>query len=307
MITTPEQPRHRLVDSNANQHAPHIGHATIADDVARALEEDVGHGDLTAQLLPVTAMARARVITREDAVLCGRAWFETCFHALDASTQIHWHASDGDRVSAGDTLCEIDGTARTLVTAERSALNFLQLLSAVATVTHRHVLATAGTHTRILDTRKTIPGLRRAQKYAVLTGGGCNHRLGLFDAVLIKENHIIAAGSLRAAVSRARELHPEALIETEVETFAELEEALAAGADQIMLDEFAVKDLPRAVALAGGRIPLEVSGGVELDGIASIAATGVDFISVGALTKNVQAIDLSMRITMMHTDPKPPR
>ena len=304
-MSKPREPLHRLLDSEANRQRSRVDHATVADDVARALDEDIGHGDLTAQLLPPDAMATARVITREDAVLCGTTWFETCFHALDASTQIRWHAAEGDCVSAGDTLCEIDGTARTLVTAERSALNFLQLLSAVATVTHRHVLATAGTSTRILDTRKTIPGLRRAQKYAVLTGGGCNHRIGLFDAVLIKENHIIAAGSLRAAVERARELHPDALIEAEVETFAELEEALAASVDQIMLDEFALAELPRAVALAAGRIPLEVSGGVELDGVAAIAACGVDFISVGALTKNVQAIDLSMRITMMRGNPQP--
>lgn len=306
-MSEPRQPLHRLLDSEANRRRPHIDHATIADDVARALEEDIGRGDLTALLLPSGAMARARVITREDAVLCGSTWFETCFHALDASTQIRWHAAEGDRVNAGDTLCEIDGTTRTLVTAERSALNFLQLLSAVATVTHHHVLATAGTRTRILDTRKTIPGLRRAQKYAVLTGGGCNHRIGLFDAVLIKENHIIAAGSLRAAVERARELHPDVLIETEVETFAELEEALAASVDQIMLDEFSLDELPRAVALAAGRIPLEVSGGVELDRVAAIAASGVDFISVGALTKNVRAVDLSMRITMVDDDAQPQR
>lgn len=294
------QPRHRLLQSEPNRRGPYIDHSTIAEDVARALHEDIGSGDRTAQLLPESTGAHARVITREDAVLCGRAWFDTCFHALDASVQIKWNASDGDLIRAGDVLCEIDGAARTLVTAERSALNFLQLLSGVATTTHSYAAAAAGSSARILDTRKTIPGLRRAQKYAVLTGGGSNHRMGLFDAVLIKENHVIAAGSISAAIDRARELHPDSLIETEVENFAELEEALAAGADQIMLDEFPLDDLPRAVALAGGRIPLEVSGSVELDRIAAIAATGVDFISVGALTKNVQAIDLSMRITMLH-------
>lgn len=274
-------------------------HDTIAYDVRIALAEDIGGGDVTADLLPAAATARARVITRDAAVLCGRAWFDECFHQLDPATQIEWHAADGDRVAAGMVLCHIAGAARTLVTAERTALNFLQTLSGTATATATYVEAARGTPTAILDTRKTLPGLRLAQKYAVRVGGGRNHRLGLYDAVLIKENHVAAAGSISAAIARARSLHPGLLVETEVETFAELREALAAGADRIMLDEFELHELAQAVAEVGGRVPLEVSGSVALDRVRAIAETGVDYISIGALTKHVRAVDLSMRIELV--------
>ncbi|MEO5622135.1 MAG: carboxylating nicotinate-nucleotide diphosphorylase [Dokdonella sp.] len=272
---------------------------TIERDVARALEEDIGSGDATADLLPPDAQARARVITRETAVVCGRAWFDACFHQLDAATRIDWRVAEGERVAAGALLCQIEGRARALVSAERTALNFLQTLSGTATATAAYVEATRGTRTKILDTRKTLPGLRAAQKYAVRTGGGSNHRLGLFDAVLIKENHIAAAGSITAAVRRARELHPQLLVETEVEDFTELREALEAGADRIMLDEFELHELARAVAETAGRVPLEVSGSVALDRVRAIAETGVDYVSIGALTKHVRAIDLSMRVELI--------
>jgi len=239
------------------------------------------------------------VITREAAILCGQAWFEECFLQLDGDTRIEWLASEGDRVVAGALLCRIEGAARTLVTAERSALNFLQALSGTATVTSTYVDAIRGTRTTILDTRKTIPGLRLAQKYAVRIGGGSNHRVGLFDAVLIKENHIASTGSIAAAVQRARALHPDLMVETEVENFTELREALAAGADRIMLDEFELHELAQAVSEVGGRIPLEVSGSVALDRVRAIAETGVDYISIGALTKHVRAIDLSMRVELI--------
>lgn len=272
---------------------------TIEGDVRRALAEDIGSGDVTADLLPSGAQARARVITREAAVLCGKAWFDECFRQLDAAVRIEWQAADGDRVAAGSVLCRIEGAARTLVTAERTALNFLQTLSGTATATAAYVDAARGTRTTVLDTRKTLPGLRAAQKYAVRIGGGRNHRIGLFDAVLIKENHIAAAGSIAAAVQRARALHPGLLVETEVENFAELREALAAGADRIMLDEFELHELAQAVTEVGGRVPLEVSGSVALDRVRAIAETGVDFVSIGALTKHVRAIDLSMRISVL--------
>ena len=269
----------------------------ILRDVERALAEDFGAGDATADLLPPNARARALVRTRESAVVAGSAWFDACFRARDASVEIEWHARDGDAVAADTVLCHLRGNARALVGAERSALNFLQTLSATATVTAAYVDAVRGTSTRILDTRKTLPGLRIAQKYAVRCGGGSNHRIGLFDAILIKENHIAAAGSLTAAVTAARAAHPRLLLEVEVENFAELDEVLAAGVDRIMLDEFADHDLRLAVARVGGRVQLEVSGGVGLERVRTIAETGVDFISVGALTKHVRAIDLSMRVT----------
>ena len=271
----------------------------VERDVRRALEEDVGSGDVTADLLPAAAHGRARVITREAAVLCGTAWFDECFRQLDASTRIEWHAKDGDRVAAGAVLCHLEGAARALVTGERTALNFLQTLSGTATATAAYVDAARGTRTTVLDTRKTLPGLRTAQKYAVRIGGGRNHRIGLFDAVLIKENHIAAAGSIAAAIQRARALHPDLLVETEVETFAELREALAAGADRIMLDEFELHELAQAVAEVGGRVPLEVSGSVALERVRAIAETGVDYVSIGALTKHVRAVDLSMRVELV--------
>lgn len=271
----------------------------IARDVRAALAEDIGSGDVTADLLPDRAQARARVITRENAVLCGRAWFDECFRQLDPGVRIEWAATDGERVAAGALLCRIEGNARALVTAERSALNFLQALSGTATTTATFVDAVRGTRTVVLDTRKTLPGLRLAQKYAVRAGGGANHRIGLFDAVLVKENHIAACGSIAAAVARARELHPGVLVETEVETFAELREALEAGADRIMLDEFELHELAQAVAEVGGRVPLEVSGSVALDRVRAIAETGVDYVSIGALTKHIRAIDLSMRVELV--------
>ena len=272
---------------------------SIARDVQRALDEDIGSGDVTADLLPADARARARVIAREAAVLCGSAWFDECFRQLDPDVRIEWLAADGDRTVAGAPLCRIEGHARALVSAERSALNFLQTLSATATATAAYVDAARGTRTAILDTRKTLPGLRFAQKYAVRCGGGVNHRIGLFDAVLIKENHIAATGSIHAAVARARELHPGVLVETEVENFAELREALAAGVDRIMLDEFELYELSQAVAEVGGRVPLEVSGSVSLERVRAIAETGVDYISVGALTKHIRALDLSMRVELV--------
>lgn len=275
----------------------------VAIDVRRALAEDIGSGDVTADLLPASAQARARVITREAAVLCGRAWFDQCFRQLDPAVRIEWLAAEGERVAAGALLCRIEGTARALVSAERTALNFLQTLSGTATTTAAYVDAARGTRTTILDTRKTLPGLRLAQKYAVRVGGGSNHRIGLFDAVLVKENHIAACGSIAAAVERARTLHPGVLVETEVENFPELREALEAGADRIMLDEFELHELAQAVAEVGGRVPLEVSGSVALERVRAIAETGVDFVSIGALTKHVRAIDLSMRVEIVQTLP----
>ena len=269
----------------------------IGNDVARALAEDLGDGDVTAALLPAGAIAMARVITREDAVICGQAWFEACFRALDPDCAIDWQLRDGEPATAGRTLCAIRGNARAVLSAERCALNFLQSLSGTATTTAKHVAAVRGTRAVILDTRKTIPGLRRAQKYAVRCGGGQNHRIGLFDAILIKENHIAAAGSLTAAVRSARAQNPTMFLEIEVENFAELEEALATGAvDRIMLDEFSLDDMRSAVALVAGRVALEASGGVDLAGLRAVAETGVDYISIGALTKHVRAIDLSLRI-----------
>lgn len=272
--------------------------AVVAQDVARALAEDFGTGDATADLLPAAASASATVITRENAVLCGTAWFDACFKARDPAVVIEWQARDGDRVAANATLCTLRGNARALVGAERSALNFLQTLSATATVAAQYADAVRGTRTRILDTRKTLPGLRLAQKYAVRCGGATNYRIGLFDAILIKENHIAAAGSLAAAVAAARAAHPNLPLEVEVENFAELDQALAANVDRIMLDEFSPEDMRRAVAHVAGRVALEVSGSVNLDRVRSIAETGVDFISVGALTKHIRAIDLSMRVRM---------
>ena len=269
----------------------------IRGDVARALAEDIGDGDVTAALLPAAAIATARVITREDAVICGQAWFEACFRALDTACTLDWQARDGSHAAAGQTLCTIRGNARAVLSAERCALNFLQSLSGTATTTAKYVAAVRGTRAVILDTRKTIPGLRLAQKYAVRCGGGENYRIGLFDAILIKENHIAAAGSLSAAVRSARARNPALFLEVEVENFTELEEALATGAvDRIMLDEFSLEDMRRAVALVAGRVSLEASGGVDLAGLRAVADTGVDYISIGALTKHVRAVDLSLRI-----------
>ena len=267
-------------------------------DVERALAEDIGSGDVTADLLPADVRAQASVIAREAAILAGRPWFDACLRALDDNVVIDWHFDDGDPVATNATLCTLHGLARALVSAERCALNFLQTLSGTATVTAQYVAAVRGTRATILDTRKTLPGLRLAQKYAVRCGGGSNHRIGLFDAILIKENHITAAGSLGAAVRAARAYHPQLLLEVEVENFTELHAALETGADRILLDEFSLDEVYRAVTEVGGRAQLEVSGGLGLTDLPALAATGVDYISVGALTKHVRAIDLSMRIAV---------
>ncbi|HWP94140.1 MAG TPA: carboxylating nicotinate-nucleotide diphosphorylase [Gammaproteobacteria bacterium] len=268
----------------------------ITEQVRRALAEDVGSGDLTAALIPQEKRLAARVVTREAAVLCGTAWFDEVFRQLDTSIRIDWRARDGDRVAAGAELCALEGPARPLLTGERTALNFLQMLSGTATVARRYADAVAGTGCVILDTRKTIPGLRRAQKYAVACGGCMNHRMGLHDAILIKENHVAAAGSITAAVRAAREqAGAGTTIEVEAETLAELEEALAAGATMLLLDNFDLPTLREAVRRTAGRAKLEASGGIDFENLRAVAETGVDFISVGALTKHVRAIDLSLR------------
>lgn len=271
---------------------------SIDENVRAALAEDLGNrGDLTAQLLPAGQPARARVITREDAILAGRPWFDACFLALDPQARIHWQAQDGDRIQAGQTLCEIAGNARALLSAERPALNFLQTLSGVATETRRYVEAVSDTRARIYDTRKTLPGLRAAEKYAVRCGGGENHRMGLYDGILIKENHIAAAGGIRPALKAAFRLaSEEVFVQIEVETLAQLEEALSCGARLVLLDNFALQTMREAVRLTAGRAQLEASGGVNLDTVRAIAQTGVDRISVGSLTKHVRAVDLSMRL-----------
>jgi nicotinate-nucleotide pyrophosphorylase (carboxylating) len=270
-------------------------HETIDDVVRRALHEDVGGGDLTAALVPEDACSVAHVVSREPAVLCGTRWFDHVFQTLDPSVRIEWRARDGDEIEAGRALCRLSGPTRALLTGERTALNFLQTLSGTATTTRRHTSALEGTGTKLLDTRKTLPGLRAAQKYAVRCGGGHNHRLGLDDGVLIKENHISAAGSIGAAVAAARSLHPETLIEVEVETLAGLEQAITAGADIALLDNFSLGDLREAVVRNAGRVRLEASGGYDLATLREAALTGVEYISVGALTKHVRAIDLSLR------------
>jgi nicotinate-nucleotide pyrophosphorylase (carboxylating) len=273
--------------------------ADLSEQVSRALREDLGPGDVTAQLIAAATTARARLLCREAAVLCGTAWFEETFRQLAAGVQVRWQVQEGAAVDADTELCVLDGPARAILSGERTALNFLQLLSATATVTARYARALAGTGCQILDTRKTIPGLRTAQKYAVRCGGGQNHRMGLYDRVLIKENHIAAAGSIAAAVAKARDVSPGLAIEVETENLAEVASALAAQCDFIMLDEFSLEDMRRAVALnrASPRpAKVEASGGVSFERLAAIAATGVDFISVGGLTKHVQAIDMSLRL-----------
>jgi nicotinate-nucleotide pyrophosphorylase (carboxylating) len=267
----------------------------IADDVQRALKEDLGRGDLTAALVPAGARSKVIIVCREAAVLCGVPWAEEVFRQLAPEILLDWNAGDGDAVVPGALVCTLGGPTRALLSGERTALNFLQTLSAAATVARRYVEAVAGTGVRILDTRKTLPGLRLAQKYAVRCGGGSNHRIGLFDAVLIKENHIQATGSIAAALEAARRLSPEIEVEVEVESADELRQALAAGAQRILLDDFDVDGLRAAVLETAGRARLEASGGVDLTQVRRIAETGVDDISVGGLTKHVQAIDLSMR------------
>ena len=277
--------------------APYPDPTVIREDVARALAEDVGTGDVTANLLPASRVARATITAKEPGVLAGAPWLEACFRAVSATCQIDWHVHDGQAFEAGTVLCDIMGSARAIVTAERSALNFLQTLSATATATSHYVRAIVGTGAVVLDTRKTIPGLRQAQKYAVRCGGGQNHRIGLFDAYLIKENHIAAAGSIEAAVSAARTARPDLLLEVEVESLSELDEALNCGVKRVLVDEFSREDLVRAVDMASGRCEIEVSGGVTLETIRSLAETGVQYISVGAITKHIRAIDLSLRLS----------
>ncbi len=269
--------------------------SNIGENVATALLEDLGKGDITANLIPTDATASANIVCRESAIIAGCAWLDEVFKQVDSSIHIHWHVQDGATVHENTCLCDINGNARSLLTAERSGLNFLQTLSATATQTRRYVDAVSHTPTKILDTRKTLPGLRDAQKYAVLCGGGQNHRKGLYDGILIKENHIMAAGSIHHAVSQAKALRTQLPIEVEVETLDELTQALAAGADIILLDNMPVNTLRQAVAINQGKAKLEASGGISLKNISAIAETGVDFISIGNLTKNIQAIDLSMR------------
>jgi len=264
--------------------------------VRLALSEDLGSGDATAALLD-DSPAEAFVVCKDDAVIAGRPWFDACFRELDPAVAIEWHVAEGQRVNAGTRLCTLRGRTRSLLGAERTALNFLQTLSATATAAARFVEALRGTGTRVLDTRKTLPGLRLAQKYAVRAGGGINHRLGLYDTVMLKENHIAAAGSITAAVQRARRQFPALPLVIEVETLAELDEALATGCTRILLDDFDDAGLREAVRRAGGRVPLEVSGSVSLERLSAIAATGVDYVSVGALTKHVRAVDLSLRFS----------
>jgi nicotinate-nucleotide pyrophosphorylase (carboxylating) len=263
--------------------------------VALALAEDVGAGDLTAALIPEATQAEATVISREQAVLCGTAWFDAVFQQLDANIVTDWRAADGDRIAPDQGLCVLSGPARALLTGERTALNFLQALSGTATLARRYADLVAGTDAVILDTRKTLPGLRLAQKYAVRCGGCQNHRIGLFDAVLIKENHIMAAGSIGQAIATARHLHPDVTIEVEVESLVELEEALAARPDIVMLDNFDLATLAVAVRIADRQVKLEASGNVNFDTVRPIAETGVDYISIGGLTKDVRAVDFSMR------------
>lgn len=259
-----------------------------------ALEEDIGSGDVTANLVPANEHAQAHIITREAGVLCGQMYAEAVFRQFGVA--VEWRVQDGDALIPNQIICLLEGPARGLLTAERTALNFLQMLSGTATVTRQYVEKIQHTKCQLLDTRKTIPGFRHAQKYAVRCGGGHNHRMGLFDAFLIKENHIAACGSIQAAVHAARRLHSDLPLEVEVENQAELEEALAVGCELIMLDNYSLEDIHKAVKFVAGRAKLEVSGNVNVETIASLAETGVDFISVGALTKHIRALDLSMRV-----------
>ncbi len=269
----------------------------IRANVRAALEEDIRGGDLTAQLIPEGTHSHATVITREPAVLCGTLWFEECFRTLDPDCRIEWKVQEGALAESDQTLCEIHGSARAMLSAERPALNFLQTLSATATVTRRYVEAVAGTHAKIMDTRKTLPGLRMAQKYAAKVGGGYNQRIGLFDGVLIKENHIAAAGGIDKVMEHAFQIvPPHVSVQIEVETMTQLDEALNAGARLILLDNFSLADMRLAVDRTAGRAELEASGGITLENVHRVAETGVDRISIGALTKDIKAIDLSMRI-----------
>lgn len=275
----------------------------IERNVQAALAEDIAGGDLTAGLIPENKIGKATVISREDAVLCGTAWFDRVFQQLDGKVRIQWHAKDGDRIKQDQLLCEIEGSARTLLSAERSGLNFLQLLSGVATKARQYADVVAGTKAVVVDTRKTIPGLRLAQKYAVKCGGGDNHRIGLFDAILIKENHILAAGGIRPAMAAANAAASAAgsrckFVQIEVESLVELREALDAGAKMVLLDNMSLADMREAAQISSGKAVLEASGGISLETLRAIAETGVDRISIGTLTKDVRALDLSMRFAV---------
>ncbi|MCX2795741.1 carboxylating nicotinate-nucleotide diphosphorylase [Microbulbifer thermotolerans] len=270
----------------------------IKRTVRAALEEDIGSGDITAQLIPADRSARARVITREACTVCGRAWVEEVFHQLDPDLQLTWHCEDGDQVAANAVLFELTGNARAILTGERTALNFLQTLSGTATTAADYAARAAGTQIKILDTRKTIPGLRTAQKYAVLCGGCHNHRIGLYDAFLIKENHIAAAGGIDRAIAQAKKIKSGALVEVEVENLDELRQALDSGADVIMLDEFSDEDTRAALSLAKGKAKIEISGSVDSDRLQQLAKLEADYISSGSLTKHLRAIDLSLRIDL---------
>jgi nicotinate-nucleotide pyrophosphorylase (carboxylating) len=275
-----------------------VTHSTIEETVHTALREDIGDGDITAELIPAESVSLANVISREDCVFCGMEWFEEVFRQIDDQVYVEWHAEDGDDVGAGETICSLSGPSRSLLSGERTALNFIQTLSATATIAAKYARAVEGTGAVVLDTRKTIPGLRAAQKYAVSCGGCQNHRMGLYDAILIKENHILAAGSIASAVERARFQNPGYPVEIEVESIAQLEQAIDAGVDRALLDNFSPDQIRQAVQLSNGKIPLEASGGITLDNIREYANTGVDYISTGALTKDIIAIDLSMRFSM---------
>ena len=281
---------------------PNLLLADLTDEIQRnvqqALQEDIGSGDITAQLIPADRQAKATVITRENAVICGTAWVDEVFRQLDPHTRVSWLVRDGEKVSPNQALFQLEGPARSLLSGERSALNFLQTLSAVATHCQQYADLVAETGVKLLDTRKTLPGLRLAQKYAVTCGGCHNHRIGLNDAFLIKENHIAACGGIRQAVSNAHAIAPGKPVEVEVENLEEMRQALDAGADIIMLDELSLEDMRTAVAHCAGRARLEASGGINRDTLRSIAETGVDYISLGTLTKDIKAVDLSMRLTM---------
>lgn len=268
----------------------------IQEAVLISLKEDIGSGDITAELLPENQIVTATIITRESAIFCGTAWAEAVYQQLDPTIKIKWLLKDGDAIHPNQCLTEITGSSRSIITGERCALNWLQTLSGTATKVSRYAEKLKGTKTRLLDTRKTIPGLRYAQKYAVTCGGGYNHRMGLYDAFLIKENHIISCGSIVAAIQQAKKNHPNKPIEIEVENLSELEMALTESIDIVMLDNFSLEDIKKAVAINQGRTKLEVSGGVDINNIQTLAQTGIDFISVGALTKHIRAIDLSLRL-----------
>ncbi|WP_447589286.1 carboxylating nicotinate-nucleotide diphosphorylase [Aquipseudomonas campi] len=272
--------------------------AEINANVRSALREDIGSGDITAQLIPEERLAHATIITRENATICGTAWVDEVFRQLDPRVAVHWQVADGQQVSANQALFHLEGPARALLSGERSALNFLQSLSAVATRARYYADLVKDTHVKLLDTRKTLPGLRLAQKYAVTCGGCHNHRIGLYDAFLIKENHIAACGGIALAINAAHKIAPGKPVEVEVESLDELKQALDAGADIVMLDELSLDDMRIAVALTAGRAKLEASGGINESTLHAIAATGVDYVSIGAMTKDVKAVDLSMRLSL---------